>query len=394
MMRLVFILLAALLAAALVTSLFLEEPGYVLLAYGTLSVETSLALFITAAVVLFFLVYVLLRMLTRLWRVPRGLKGLRRRRQAEAARRGLNQGLIEMAEGRWERAEKLLVRSARRSANPLIHWLTAARAAQMQGAYTRRDNYLNRASHCEIGSDVAVELTQAELQIAHGQHEQALATLNHLTELVPKHRYLLKLRARLYDQLRDGAALFELLPELRRQQLLPEADITEMENRAALDLLERAVRDRDLEGARRVWENLHREARHRPLLIQAYARTLVQMEDTEEAETLLRNALKATWDERLVRLYGTLPLEDPAKALNTAEGWVKHHGRDATVLLTLGRLSRRAKLWGKARAYLEASTGVRPDPETYRELAELLEQMGENERAQACYRDGLRLAVE
>jgi HemY protein len=394
MMRLVFILLAVLLAAAMVTNLFLEEPGYVLLAYGTLSVETSLALFLTAAVVLFFLIYVLLRMLTRLWRVPRGLKGLRRRRQVEAARRGLNQGLIEMAEGRWERAEKLLVRSARRSANPLIHWLTAARAAQMQGAYTRRDNYLNRASHCEIGSDVAVELTQAELQIAHGQHEQALATLNHLTELVPKHRYLLKLRARLHDQLRDGAALFELLPELRRQQLLPEADITEMENRAALDLLERAARDRDLQAARRVWENLHRDARHRPLLVQAYARTLVQLEDAEEAEILLRNALKVTWDERLVRLYGTLPLEDPAKALNTAEGWVKQHGRDAAVLLTLGRLSRRAKLWGKARAYLEASTGIRPEPETFRELAELLEQMGENERAQACYRDGLRLAVE
>jgi HemY protein len=394
MMRLVFILLAVLLAAALVTNLFLEEPGYVLLAYGTLSMETSLALFITAAVVLFFLIYILLRMLTRLWRVPRGLKGLRRRRQAEAARRGLNQGLIEMAEGRWERAEKLLVRSAKRSANPLIHWLTAARAAQMQGAYTRRDTYLNRASQCEIGSDVAVELTQAELQIAHGQHEQALATLNHLTELVPKHRYLLKLRARLYDQLRDGAALFEFLPELRRQQLLPEADIVEMENRAALDLLERAARDRDLQAARRVWENLHRDARHRPLLVQAYARTLVQLEDAEEAELLLRNALRVTWDERLVRLYGTLPLKDPAKALNTAEGWVKHHGRDATVLLTLGRLSRRAKLWGKARAYLEASTGIRPEPETFRELAELLEQMGENERAQACYRDGLRLAVE
>jgi HemY protein len=95
-----------------------------------------------------------------------------------------------------------------------------------------------------------------------------------------------------------------------------------------------------------------------------------------------------------VRLYGTLPLDDPAPALNAAEGWVKHHGRDATVLLTLGRLARRARLWGKARAYLEASAGIRPDAETYRDLAELLEQMGENERAQACYRDGLRLAVE
>jgi HemY protein len=394
MMRSLLIVLGLLLATAIVTHVFISEPGYVLLGYGTLSVETSLALFLTALVLVFVLLYGLLRLLTRLWALPGGIRHRLDRRHSEAARRGLNQGLIEMSEGRWERAERLLVRSARRSANPLIHWLTAARAAQMQGAYTRRDGYLNRASRCEAGSDVAVELTQAELQIAHGQYEQALATLNHLAELVPKHRYLLKLRARLHHELRDSAALFDLLPELRRQQALPEADITQMENRAALDLLERASRDGDLLAARRVWENLYRDARHRPLLVQAYARALVALDDAEQAETILRNTLKVTWDERLVRLYGTLPLEDPVRALGTAEGWAKQHGRDAVLLLTLGRLSRRAKLWGKARAYLEASSGLRPDPETYRELAELLEQMGDNERAQACYRDGLRLAVE
>jgi HemY protein len=394
MMRLLFILLGVLLATALLTHLFLQEPGYVLLAYGTLSLETTVALFVTAVVVLFFLLYVLIRLIIRLWSVPRGLRDLRRRRHAEAARRGLNQGLIEMSEGRWERAEKLLSRSAKRSSNPLIHWLMAARASQMQGAYTRRDTYLKHASQCEVGSDVAVELTQAELQIAHGQNEQALATLNHLSELVPRHRYLLKLRARLHDQLRDSAALFDLLPELRRAKVLPEADVTAMENRATLDLLQRAAQDGDAALARRVWEGLQRDARLRPALVEAYVRALVRLKDTEQAEIVLRNTLKATWDDRLVRLYGTLPLEDPVRALNTAETWAKQHGRDAVLLLTLGRLSRRAKLWGKARAYLEASSGIRPDPETFRELAELLEQMGDNERAQACYRDGLRLAVE
>jgi HemY protein len=394
MMRLLFVLLAVLLATALVTHLFLQEPGYVLLAYGTLSLETTVALFLTAVAVLFFLLYILIRLIIRLWSVPRGVRNLRHRRHAEAARRGLNQGLIEMSEGRWERAEKLLTRSAKRSSNPLIHWLMAARASQMQGAYTRRDTYLKHASQCEVGSDVAVELTQAELQIAHGQHEQALATLNHLSELVPRHRYLLKLRARLHDQLRDSAALFDLLPELRRAKVLPEADVTAMENRATLGLLERAAQDGDAALARRVWEGLHRDARLRPALVEAYVRALVQLKETEQAEIVLRNTLKTTWDDRLVRLYGTLPLEDPVRALNTAEAWAKQHGRDAVLLLTLGRLSRRAKLWGKARAYLESSSGIRPDPETYRELAELLEQMGDNERAQACYRDGLRLAVE
>jgi HemY protein len=391
MLRLLFILLAALLATAGVTHFFLTEPGYALLAYGNLSVETSLAVFLVAVVLLFFGLYILLRLLTRLWGLPGGVRDLRRRHQSEAARRGLNQGLIEMAEGRWERAEKLLVRSARRSQTPLIHWLSAARAAQMQGAYTRRDHYLGRASQCESGSDVAVELTQAELQIAHGQHEQALATLNHLNELVPRHRYLLKLRARLHERLNDCAALFELLPELRRARVLPEQDLADMENRATRELLAKAV---DADAVRRLWERLPRDARHRPRLVEAHARALIRLKEIGQAEHLLRTSLKSGWDEGLVQIYGTLPVDDPARALEIAEGWSKQHGRDAALLLTLGRLARRAKLWGKARAYLEASTGIRPRPETYRELAELLEEMGENERAQACYRDGLRLAAE
>jgi len=50
-------------------------------------------------------------------------------------------------------------------------------------------------------------------------------------------------------------------------------------------------------------------------------------------------------------------------------------------------------LWGKARSYLDASIGITPRVDSYRELAELLELLGEDEAAMACYRDGLRLAT-
>jgi HemY protein len=58
-------------------------------------------------------------------------------------------------------------------------------------------------------------------------------------------------------------------------------------------------------------------------------------------------------------------------------------------LLTLGRLSLRARLWGKARGYLEACIAREGPAQAYRELGQLLERMREPERALEVYRGGL-----
>jgi hypothetical protein len=55
--------------------------------------------------------------------------------------------------------------------------------------------------------------------------------------------------------------------------------------------------------------------------------------------------------------------DDPARQLQTAEGWLKDHPQDASLLLTLGRLSLQNRLWGKARDYLESSLRMERNPE-------------------------------
>ena len=69
-------------------------------------------------------------------------------------------------------------------------------------------------------ADVAVGLTQAELQLAHQQYEQALATLMHVRSLSPKHNYVLKLLKKLYENLGEWKKLEEILPDLRRRKVI------------------------------------------------------------------------------------------------------------------------------------------------------------------------------
>jgi HemY protein len=92
-----------------------------------------------------------------------------------------------------------------------------------------------------------------------------------------------------------------------------------------------------------------------------------------------------------VRLYGLAEGRNAPQQLATAEDWLKRHQRHPLLLLTLGRLAMRVQLWGKARAYLEASAGMEARAETYRVLGELLERLGEESTARDYYHKGLTL---
>ena len=92
--------------------------------------------------------------------------------------------------------------------------------------------------------------------------------------------------------------------------------------------------------------------------------------------------------------HGLIRGDDPARQLQTAEGWLKEHAQDPSLLLTLGRLSLQNRLWGKARDYLESSLRFERNPETCAELARLLASLGETERSNQLFQEGLGLLDE
>jgi tetratricopeptide (TPR) repeat protein len=102
--------------------------------------------------------------------------------------------------------------------------------------------------------------------------------------------------------------------------------------------------------------------------------------------------LKHHRNDALVYYYGVVSSADSRRHLAMAESLLVGHETDAVALLTVGRLSLRNQVWGKARSYLEASLHSRPDAQTYHELGNLLDGLGEHELAAKCFRDGLRLS--
>lgn len=385
--------LAMLVAAVAVTLVVRADNGYLLIGYGYWTVEMSLALAVLLLGVTFTALHLLLRLLSRTRALPRTLREWQHRRAEQRARLALTRGLIDLAEGNWRAAEKNLTRHAADSETRLLNYLAAARAAQQQGADDRRDRYLHLAHESTPAADVAVGLTQAELQIAHQQLEHALATLRHLQQLAPRHAYVLGMLQQLYERLGEWERLRDLLPELRRTKALGDEALAVLERRVQLRLVDRAAADPERSRLAAAWSDAPKALRADPQLIESYASHLLARADAAQAESLLRDALKHEWSDRLAELYGQVECPEPARQLGFLEGLLAEKPRSPALLLALGRLSLRARLWGKARSYLEASIGAGARPEACNELANLLEELGERDAALACYRQGLGTAV-
>ena len=371
-----------------------DDPGQLMLRYRDYSVETTLAFAVLILVLLVIAMHYSFRFLRGLWHLPGSIKNLSKNRRYDKARRQLNQGLIDLAEGRFEQAENHLIRLVDFSESPLVHYLGAARAAQLQGKHDARDNYLKAAHDANPDAGLAIGVTQAELQLAHRQTEQALATLTHLHTVSPKHDYVTMLLARAYHELRDWHALVELLPDLRRKKMLNSSRLREMELDGYAGILRLA--DDNQQEIESAWEKIPKDQQSNSRLLRYYLDRFAEKGwyGGSVEQTLLKS-LDRQWDDDLIEVYGRFQARDATTQLMRMEKWLDDYGHNEQLLLALGRTSVRARLWGKAQGYFEASIGARATAAACLELAELLEQqLQQPETAVEYYQQGLKLCIK
>lgn len=371
-----------------------QDTGYVLITREPWVIETSLTMFILLTLLGFVLMYGVIRFIVNAWGLSGRMHHWQRVRHVQRARKNLNMGLLELAHRHWPKAEKLLLKNIKDSDTPLINYLAAASAAQEQGDTKKRDDYLQKAHESMPEAEVAIGITQADLQLRHGQLEQALATLMHLRSVAPKHAHVLKLIMRLFMALRDWQSLAELVPELRKRDVASDEKLDHIEAYAYEQiLLEAEQSNMSFQELVKIWLHMPKRLNSDVRIVYRYAICLNAFGDPDRAVAVIRDALHKTWHPSLVYAYGIIQANDANTQLTEAEAWLKHHGMESVLLLTLGRLAVRNELWGKARAWLEASMGTEPRIETCRLLGDLLEKLGESDKAAEYYRSGLKLAV-
>lgn len=387
-MKRLFLVLIILLLSVAAALWFKENNGYALFTAGPWTLQMSLFVFVGALVASWVAVNALWGLLQRLWYMPTGVRLWMGNRRQVKAREKLVGGLMLLAEGRNKESEKAVLQGADVIDLPVLSYLVAAIAAQRQGAWNARDQYLELAAPGQKRAQIALGVLQAQLQMQAQQWEQAMAKLSWVRERAPTNRHALSLLAESALAMQDWGRLAELLPDLRINRVLSDAKLEDLEVQTAEARL-RTASEQGPEPLEAIWREFTRDQKRLPAVAALYARNLIRTGQAEQAEQLLRNRLEKGWDPRLVNVYAELDLEPAQRVLAVTERWLKDHPEDPDLLYAAGCQALRSEQLGSARSYLEASVSRSERPETLRLLGDVYDRLGESGRARDSYRRAL-----
>ncbi|WP_144392608.1 heme biosynthesis HemY N-terminal domain-containing protein [Pleionea sediminis] len=375
-MKLVRLGLLAIIVGAIMAWIIKSQEGFVILAWDKHAIEMRLWLFGALLLMLIIAISVLSWFFMSVKRSGRQLKRWKDHRGEKKSRNQTLAGLIALTEGRFEKAEQLFNKSAEKAENRLINYLLAAKAAQEQKDFVKRDDYLQQAAENEPDANIAVSVTQADLQYESGQFEHALASLAQLWGHRQRHPYVLKLLGKCYYRLKDWTKLYDLLPEIKKNQILNTDHFLQIEFECTAELLKLEAQ-KGCEQLQQRWQSLSSEYQKNRRYVCVYAQLLIELGAKAEAEAILRSTLKRGYHHDLIYWYGSAAGRDNKSQLNFAESFKAEGANDWQLHSTLGQLSFHNELWGKAKEYLSRSIQIKPNLESYRLLVKTLEKLGE-----------------
>jgi HemY protein len=369
-----------------------NNPGYVLIGIGHWSLETSLVTFSAIQLITFYVLYLFFRWMGWLFRLPGQLKNRGKNINFNRSQQALIAGLVDSAEGNWERAENVLIKHASHSGAPLIHYLTAAKAAQSRGAFDKRDDYLRKATQEAPDSTIMIGLTHAELSLSGNQFEEALETLTKLHAIDPTHAKVLKLLHQTYQHVGDWQGLRKLLPLLDTHKVIMEAEVKQLEIKLFSQLLKQSVEKNNIAELKLLWLETPDNIKNISSIAAIYFAAVINAGLGGEIEDELAEQLSVDWDLNLVVLFGSIESNNVLNQLERAEKWSYIHQEDAVLLTVLGKLATKCGDTSKAESYLAKSIAAEPTVQAYKLLGDLLLKQGDNDNAINCYKNGMQLA--
>ena len=336
------------------------------------------------ALVLVAAIYFLLWLIRSVWRSPKVFAKWRGQKNHDQAEKQFGSGYLSMIKGDWKKAESLLLKKTKHSGIPYANFLAAAQAAQEQGKIESRDEYIKAAYDAAPRERLAIGLIKAKLHQQAGQLDQSLATLKDLEIEGKQNSQYVAMMLQTHEQMQDWNAAEALLPTAKKLKALPEIALDEIQ----AQVYGHALLDSD--DMTSAWQKLPKIQKKQPSNVSIYAGKLVERDEVVAAEKLISTALKNTWDDKLVALYGSLPTDKPGKLVRKVQGWLMARPESAELNLAAGRLAFADGDHDSAKQYLQEAIRLGQLPQAYGVLGEVFEASNDSGQALQFYRAGMQ----
>ena len=362
----------------------IDPNNYVKMYIGGYLVEIKVLGFILLLIGVVIVLYFLLWLFRTLWRSPKTFAKWRGQRNHDKAEQQFGAAYLSLIKGDWHRAENLLLKKSSHSGIPYVNYLAAAQAAQEQGRLVSRDEYLKAAYESAPKERLAIGLTKAKLHQKAGQMEQALATLNDLSDEGKKNPQYTAMLLQAHEETKNWTEVQNLLVTARKQKALPEEALAGIQSKVFADSL---TSSDDISAA---WKKLPSQQKKVPANIAIYASKLVEKGDSNTAEKIISSTLKKDWSDELVNIYGTLNSAKPSKQLRKVEGWLLARPENAELHLAAGRFAFADKDYDSAKQHLQSAISLGQLPQAYSLLGEVFEASNDSGKALQLYRAGMQ----
>jgi len=378
------LLFALAVVVALAASL---NAGYVLLVVPPWRVEVSLNFFVLALLIGFFVAYAALRAVSLTLGMPAQVGAYRRRQLREKSGQMFQDAVRHLFEGRFGQALKRAGEAYDAGRAPALAALIAARAAQRLGEPGRQQEWLEKAKQQDARNEAATLMLEAEMYNEERRFDEALAALQRLQGKQGRHIAALRLELRARQGLGDWDGVLKLLRQLAKRDALAPELVGTLAGKAHLANLARCGGDREALVA---YLRKLPEAERSLKVVLAAVHGLAAAGADADAQKLIEEQLEGnddeSWQSELPAIYGSLAGGDQLSRIARGEAWLRQRPAHAALLLALGRMCARQRLWGKAQSFLEASLAVEDTQAGHLELARLDDQLERVDEANRHYR--------
>jgi len=391
-MKRLFILALLFFSAVAISPLIVNEKGYILIAMGDLTIESTVVTAGMMLTIVFIALFIFLKILRGSLKFSLGTWN---KVVFAGRRRGLkdfNRGVAAYILDDYAQAEHLFAKSAEPSQSERTAYLLAAAAASKQSLRSNTNHYLTLLENY----DNAVQVTGLEAILV---KIKLLITQNELKkarELIDDHHKHIGHDARLLsleidlciiEQRFDTAVGY--LVAARKQKSILDSTIKVWEAEVFSAVFNEKITKNDNSVLSEYWKSLPRKIKQREAIVLAYCRTLAEHNITEPLDKILVPAVKKGVDVDFIKSIRTLPLSSSDSLLSIVQKHLHYDPQSALWLSYLAHLARADKQWPMAEKAFNSLVhldGQQYDNIDLSAFADTLEQQGEYQKANQILR--------
>ncbi|WP_215770367.1 heme biosynthesis protein HemY [Haemophilus sp. SZY H36] len=295
MFRVLFLMIALL--AGLVAGPYLSgQQGYVRIETANNIIEMSITTLVIFFVIALAIIYGLEWIITRFLRLSRGSYNWFSRRKRVRAQKQTLEGLVKMNEGDYAKAEKLIGKNAKHSAEPVLNLIKAAEAAQQRGDEFSANRYLIEATELAGSDNLLVEIARTRILLQQNKLPAARSSVDSLLEMSNRNKEVLKLAVDIYLRSKAYQALDEILDSVENGGLFSTEEFQELRTQTENGLLDEKMNEEGVDGLLTWWDELPRRRRNNVDLKVGLIQRLIDCNDHESAAEFTLEILKKIGD--------------------------------------------------------------------------------------------------